>query len=180
SIGHSRTSSRSHHRRDELAPERLAHVWSGEERDTLRYSPPISERTARRFQRLSVPLSSSSQTCVCCEEGIIMPSARRWFLRFRGARTTTTRGLSAVVSLSFVLAGVITPTFVLQELIAGLSIGAIYALIALGYTMVYGIIELINFAHGDVFMIGSFVAIVTLNLLGDTGELVGWTLIGTL
>ncbi len=39
----------------------------------------------------------------------------------------------------------------------GLSNGAIWALIALGYTLVYGIIELINFAHGDVFMIGSFV-----------------------
>src|SRR2546423_6381026 len=41
----------------------------------------------------------------------------------------------------------------------GLSNGSIWALVALGYTMVYGIIELINFAHGDVFMIGSFVAV---------------------
>ena len=40
-----------------------------------------------------------------------------------------------------------------------LAVGAIYALIALGYTMVYGIIELINFAHGDVFMVGAFVAV---------------------
>lgn len=45
----------------------------------------------------------------------------------------------------------------LQQLINGISIGSIYALIALGYTMVYGIIKLINFAHGDVFMIGAFV-----------------------
>jgi branched-chain amino acid transport system permease protein len=58
--------------------------------------------------------------------------------------------------------------FILQELVAGLSLGAIYALIALGYTMVYGIIELINFAHGDVFMVGSFVALITLQLLGAT------------
>src|SRR5262249_9525953 len=43
-----------------------------------------------------------------------------------------------------------------QQTINALSIGAIYALIALGYTMVYGIIELINFAHGDVFMVGAF------------------------
>ena len=42
----------------------------------------------------------------------------------------------------------------------GLAQGALYALIALGYTMVYGIIELINFAHGDVFMIGAFVSFV--------------------
>jgi branched-chain amino acid transport system permease protein len=45
-----------------------------------------------------------------------------------------------------------------NNLVAGISNGAIYALIALGYTLVYGIIELINFAHGDVFMIGAFVA----------------------
>jgi len=45
----------------------------------------------------------------------------------------------------------------LQQLINGLSIGSIYALIALGYTMVYGIIQLINFAHGDVYMVGAFV-----------------------
>ena len=45
-----------------------------------------------------------------------------------------------------------------QQLFNALSLGAIYALIALGYTMVYGIIELINFAHGDVFMVGSFVS----------------------
>ena len=45
----------------------------------------------------------------------------------------------------------------LQNLLNGIAAGAIYALIALGYTMVYGILKLINFAHGDVFMIGSFV-----------------------
>jgi ABC-type branched-subunit amino acid transport system permease subunit len=46
-----------------------------------------------------------------------------------------------------------------QQLVNALTLGAIYALIALGYTMVYGIIELINFAHGDVFMVGSFVSL---------------------
>lgn len=55
---------------------------------------------------------------------------------------------------------------VLQLLIVGLATGAIYALIALGYTMVYGIIELINFAHGDIFMIGTFVSLTFLTLLG--------------
>src|SRR5438552_2151688 len=45
-----------------------------------------------------------------------------------------------------------------NNLVAGLSNGAIWALVALGYTLVYGIIELINFAHGDLFMIGSFVS----------------------
>jgi branched-subunit amino acid ABC-type transport system permease component len=44
----------------------------------------------------------------------------------------------------------------LQQLINGLSLGAIYALIALGYTMIYGVLRFINFAHGDVFMVGAF------------------------
>ena len=48
----------------------------------------------------------------------------------------------------------------LQQTVNALSIGAIYALVALGYTMVYGIIELINFAHGDIFMLGAFLSVV--------------------
>ncbi len=57
----------------------------------------------------------------------------------------------------------------IQQLITGLSNGMIIALIALGYTMVYGIIELINFAHGDLFMLGTFCALTIIGLLG-TGE----------
>jgi branched-chain amino acid transport system permease protein len=49
-------------------------------------------------------------------------------------------------------------SYILQQLINGLQLGAVYALIALGYTMVYGVLRLINFAHGDIFMFGSFVA----------------------
>jgi branched-chain amino acid transport system permease protein len=52
-----------------------------------------------------------------------------------------------------------------QNLLNGIAAGSIYALIALGYTMVYGILKLINFAHGDVFMIGSFVGFYTGNFL---------------
>jgi len=58
-----------------------------------------------------------------------------------------------------------------QQMINALTIGAIYALIALGYTMVYGIIELINFAHGDVFMCGSFVSWWLLTTLGFSGAI---------
>ena len=47
-----------------------------------------------------------------------------------------------------------------QQLVNGLSIGSIYALIALGYTMVYGIIKLINFAHGDIYMLGAYVGFI--------------------
>jgi len=53
----------------------------------------------------------------------------------------------------------------LQQLINGLVLGAIYALIALGYTMVYGILELINFAHGEITMFGAMVSIALLNVL---------------
>jgi branched-chain amino acid transport system permease protein len=57
----------------------------------------------------------------------------------------------------------------LQTIIIGLSNGLIYALVALGYTLVYGIIELINFAHGDVFMLGSMLALTLFMAVGLTG-----------
>jgi branched-chain amino acid transport system permease protein len=53
----------------------------------------------------------------------------------------------------------------IQQLVNGISLGSIYALIALGYTMVYGIVKLINFAHGDVFMIGAFVGFYSITIL---------------
>ncbi|HTK11048.1 MAG TPA: branched-chain amino acid ABC transporter permease [Ktedonobacteraceae bacterium] len=69
-------------------------------------------------------------------------------------------------------------SLVLQLIVYGIATGAIYALIALGYTMVYGIIELINFAHGDIFMIGSMVSIAIFNLLGINSDShpTGWFL----
>ncbi|SHH18307.1 amino acid/amide ABC transporter membrane protein 1, HAAT family (TC 3.A.1.4.-) [Thermosyntropha lipolytica DSM 11003] len=54
----------------------------------------------------------------------------------------------------------------MQQIVNGLSLGAIYALIALGYTMVYGIIKLINFAHGDVMMVGAYVGFFSVSMLG--------------
>jgi branched-chain amino acid transport system permease protein len=65
----------------------------------------------------------------------------------------------------------------IQQTINGLTRGAVFALIALGYTMVYGIIELINFAHGDVFMLGLFISMGLFTLLGFTQTLVGWQLL---
>ncbi len=53
----------------------------------------------------------------------------------------------------------------LNQLINGLHVGAIYALIALGYTMVYGIVRLINFAHGDILMVGAYTAVVLITML---------------
>lgn len=52
-----------------------------------------------------------------------------------------------------------------QQLINGLALGAVYALIALGYTMVYGILQLINFAHGEVYMLGAYLGIIVLGVL---------------
>ena len=65
----------------------------------------------------------------------------------------------------------------LDQLANGIALGGIYALIALGYTMVYGIVELINFAHGDVYTLGSFFALAILSALGVSGELHGVALV---
>src|SRR5438128_853341 len=54
----------------------------------------------------------------------------------------------------------------IQQLLNGLTTGTLFALIAIGYTMVYGIIELINFAHGDLFMLGSFLALTLVSAMG--------------
>ncbi|MFA7670387.1 MAG: branched-chain amino acid ABC transporter permease LivH [Burkholderiaceae bacterium] len=59
----------------------------------------------------------------------------------------------------------------LQQFFNGLSLGAIYALIAIGYTMVYGIIGMINFAHGEIYMIGAYVGLVTLSAIGVSAGL---------
>ena len=55
---------------------------------------------------------------------------------------------------------------ILQYLINGISIGSVYAIIALGYTMVYGIAKMLNFAHGDVIMVGAYISFCVTNYLG--------------
>ena len=73
--------------------------------------------------------------------------------------------LLASLAVSFTVLGV-------QQFTNAMTLGAIYALVALGYTMVYGIIELINFAHGDVFMVGAFLAMWLLTVpLGISGPI---------
>ncbi len=62
-----------------------------------------------------------------------------------------------------------SPEYFLQQLINGITLGSIYGLIAIGYTMVYGIIGMINFAHGEIYMIGAFIAIITFLALGLIG-----------
>lgn len=72
------------------------------------------------------------------------------------------KGLLVLLSLGAVIFIFIkaapSPSLFFQQLINGLQLGFVYALIALGYTMVYGIVKLINFAHGDVFMVGAFIS----------------------
>ncbi len=86
-------------------------------------------------------------------------------------------GATAVVLLA--AQGVVNPSRWLQVLVFGLADGAIYALVALGYTMVYGIIELINFAHGDVFTLGAYIGAALLGFFATNestltaGNLVG-------
>ncbi len=63
--------------------------------------------------------------------------------------------------------------YFLQQLINGLTLGSIYGLIAIGYTMVYGIIGMINFAHGDIFMVGAFISLILILLFGVIG---GWAM----
>jgi branched-chain amino acid transport system permease protein len=60
-------------------------------------------------------------------------------------------------------------SYFLQQLINGVALGSIYGLIAIGYTMVYGIIGMINFAHGDIFMVGSFIALILFLVLLSFG-----------
>ena len=59
--------------------------------------------------------------------------------------------------------------YLVQQLINGIVLGSIYGLIAIGYTMVYGIVGMINFAHGDIFMIGGFIALISFLLLVSLG-----------
>ena len=59
--------------------------------------------------------------------------------------------------------------YFIQQSVNGITLGSIYGLIAIGYTMVYGIIGMINFAHGDIFMVGAFVALISFILFALTG-----------
>lgn len=61
--------------------------------------------------------------------------------------------------------------YFLQQLINGVTLGSIYGLIAIGYTMVYGIIGMINFAHGDIFMVGAFISLILIVALGITASM---------
>jgi branched-chain amino acid transport system permease protein len=78
---------------------------------------------------------------------------------YTSARFGSSRGVLLVFDLDILL----------QQILNGLVLGSVYALVALGYTMVYGILQLINFAHGDVLMIGAMVGVTVASLLSNSG-----------
>ena len=99
-------------------------------------------------------------------DSVAIPEARRWP---RPSRTAL--GILAMAVLGYVVIAIPSGAQTNEQYINALTIGALYALIALGYTMVYGIIELINFAHGEIFMIGTFVALIVIKTMGFTGQI---------
>src|ERR687889_1069546 len=86
-------------------------------------------------------------------------------------RWATPLGIAIALVAAYVLMLVGARDQAQEQFINALTIGGVYALIALGYTMVYGIIELINFAHGEIFMCGSFVSWWLLTTLGFSGAI---------
>ncbi len=87
-------------------------------------------------------------------------------LASRGVLLAIALGVGVVIAVLVLRIIALGPSFFVQILVFGVVDGAIYALVALGYTMVYGIIELINFAHGDVFTLGAFLSLPLLGALG--------------
>jgi len=96
------------------------------------------------------------------------PVARR---RPRVGRLNNLLVIVLVLIAAYVIIAIPSGDQAQQQFVNAVTIGAIYALIALGYTMVYGIIELINFAHGEIFMCGSFVSWWLLTTLGFSGAI---------
>jgi branched-chain amino acid transport system permease protein len=99
----------------------------------------------------------------------------------RFAKAFSANLLWIVLGTALLLLFIGSPQRTANNVVDGLSIGLIWALIALGYTLVYGIIELINFAHGEVFMIGAFVSVSLYGVLGlSTGTSIPLVILGLL
>jgi branched-chain amino acid transport system permease protein len=96
-----------------------------------------------------------------------LESIQRLRATFAGDLGTALFTMLGVAALGWIVyLAILSPRSLIATLVIGITDGAIYALIALGYTMVYGIIELINFAHGDVFTLGGFVALPLFAIFG--------------
>src|ERR1700744_4137743 len=128
-------------------------------------SRPPRCRPSRAWWR-STPMATWRTALSACSRSSRTPAERRTTFR-RSIIISTWRRRpdpfrrSKSVTLSDLL---------LEQTINGLSLGAMYALLALGFTLVYGILELINFSHFNVFMVGSFIAMWVLQLFGLAGQ----------
>ncbi len=111
--------------------------------------------------------------------------AVRWFMNNVVRNPMRVLGLALMVYLAFlayrnVATGEYTANQFISQLITGTAQGSIYALIALGYTLVYGILFMINFAHGEVFMVGAYVSFFVINAFDATGYLAEQTALALL
>jgi branched-chain amino acid transport system permease protein len=100
-------------------------------------------------------------------EAAVLGSIRSTFAGDTGTAIFSGLGIAALVWIVYL--GIQNPDALFKTLVIGVADGSIFALIALGYTMVYGIIELINFAHGDIFTLGAFLAVPIFGFFGVTG-----------
>src|SRR5579875_29345 len=142
--------------------------------------PPRRKKSQRFRSATSRPLSSpgrpSSPRCCRCRCAARVPlcglhfhitgSSKRARTRHRRLRRSLRRAYPRIGAMNH---GGSILAYALQQLINGVTLGMIYGLIAVGYTMVYGIIGMINFAHGDVFMIGAFLSLIALVGLAAIG-----------
>jgi len=128
----------------------------------------IASRTAVRN-----PFANALRITLMVAGAILLYAFVLWRALIFTNALTAGRGVPQALIAALTDFGAIAATFLpqaVQQTVNAMSIGAIYALIALGYTMVYGIIELINFAHGDIFMLGAFASVVFLGaIMGQTG-----------
>jgi branched-chain amino acid transport system permease protein len=92
-------------------------------------------------------------------------------LRMPNTAWRTPVGIAVALIVSYIIIAIGAGAQAQEQFVNALTIGALYALVALGYTMVYGIIELINFAHGEIFMCGSFVAWSLITTMGFKGPI---------
>lgn len=102
---------------------------------------------------------------------------RQIYLLLQSNLVTKKRLMPTAGALRLLLKGIQVTEF-LQQIVNGLIVGSIYSLVALGYTMVYGILQLINFAHGEIVMVGAVAALVTSKfLLAHYPSLAGWAVL---
>ncbi len=152
--------------------------WRSTSRSTTTRCVTPFRRPARRRSRVwsrSMTMGTSRTVpSASSRSGRTHPS--RWTISPPSITTSAWRRRADTATMTF-------SDLLLQQTINGLSLGGMYALLALGFTLIYGILELINFAHFNVFMVGSFVALWTLQSFGLSGQdvvLTGLPLLGVL